>query len=106
MTEQRRLAAILVADVVSYSKLVGKDEVGTLVQLRALQTEVIEPAIAKHAGRLFKAVGDGFWQYHFAPLLQGRRWRPRGQSNRPTRRGNCRCASASMSAMLLCRVMI
>ena len=69
MTEQRRLAAILVADVVSYSKLVGKDEVGTLVQLRALQTEVIEPAIAKHAGRLFKAVGDGFL-VEFASAVQ------------------------------------
>jgi TolB-like protein len=60
MSEQRRLAAILVADVVGYSKLVGTDEAGTLAQLRALQTEVIEPTIAKHAGRLFKAVGDGF----------------------------------------------
>ena len=60
MREQRRLAAILVADVVGYSKLVGRDEAGTLAQLRALQTEVIEPAIGKHAGRLFKAVGDGF----------------------------------------------
>ena len=69
MTEQRRLAAILVADVVGYSKLVGKDEAGTLTQLRALQTEIIEPAIAKHAGRLFKAVGDGFL-VEFASAVQ------------------------------------
>src|SRR5262245_6295812 len=60
MTEQRRLAAILVADVVGYSKLIGGDEAGTLAQLHALRTEVIEPQIAKHAGRLFKSVGDGF----------------------------------------------
>src|SRR5262245_4894323 len=60
MTEQRRLAAILVADVVGYSKLIGSDEAGTLAQLQALRTEVIEPQIAKHAGRLFKSVGDGF----------------------------------------------
>ena len=67
--DQRRLAAILVADVVGYSKLVGSDEAGTLAQLQALQTEVIEPAIAKHAGRLFKAVGDGFL-VEFASAVQ------------------------------------
>jgi adenylate cyclase len=60
MTEQRRLAAILVADVVGYSRLIGSDEAGTLAQLDALRAEIIEPQIAKHAGRLFKAVGDGF----------------------------------------------
>ncbi|SEP24382.1 adenylate cyclase [Rhodospirillales bacterium URHD0017] len=60
MTEQRRLAAILVADVVGYSKLVGSDEAGTLAQLQALRTDLIEPQIVKHAGRLFKSVGDGF----------------------------------------------
>ena len=43
MTEQRRLAAILVADVVGYSKLMGSDEAGTLAQLEALRTEIIEP---------------------------------------------------------------
>jgi adenylate cyclase len=60
MTEQRRLAAILVADVVGYSKLMGGDEAGTLAQLQTLRTEIIEPQLAKHAGRLFKSVGDGF----------------------------------------------
>jgi adenylate cyclase len=60
MTEQRRLAAILVADVVGYSKLVGSDEAGTLAQLEALRREIIEAQIAKHAGRLFKSVGDGY----------------------------------------------
>jgi adenylate cyclase len=60
MTEQRRLAAILVADVVGYSKLIGSDETGTLAQLQALRTEIIDGQIAKHAGRLFKSVGDGF----------------------------------------------
>jgi class 3 adenylate cyclase len=56
MTEQRRLAAILVADVVGYSKLVGRDEAGTLAELQKLRTDLIEPAITKHAGRLFKAL--------------------------------------------------
>jgi adenylate cyclase len=60
MTEHRRLAAILVADVVGYSKLIGSDETGTLAHLQALRTGIIEPHLAKHAGRLFKSVGDGF----------------------------------------------
>jgi hypothetical protein len=69
MTEQRRLAAILVADVVGYSKLIGSDEVGTLAQLGALRADIIEPQIAKHAGRLFKSVGDGFF-IEFASAVQ------------------------------------
>ena len=69
MTEQRRLAAILVADVVGYSKLIGSDEAGTLAQLEALRREIIEPQIAKHAGRLFKSVGDGFL-IEFASAVQ------------------------------------
>jgi adenylate cyclase len=54
MTEQRRLAAILVADVAGYSKFVGSDEAGTLAKLQALRAEVIEPHITKHAGRLWR----------------------------------------------------
>jgi TolB-like protein len=69
MTEQRRLAAILVADVAGYSRLMGSDEAGTLAQLEALRTEIIGPQIAKHAGRLFKSVGDGFL-IEFASAVQ------------------------------------
>ena len=69
MTELRRLAAILVADVAGYSKLIGSDEAGTLAQLEALRTEIIQPLITKHAGRLFKAVGDGFL-IEFASAVQ------------------------------------
>ena len=69
MTGQRRLAAILVADVVGYSKLIGSDEAGTLEQLQMLRTEIIEPQLAKHAGRLFKSVGDGFL-VEFASAVQ------------------------------------
>ena len=69
MTEQRRLAAILVADVAGYSKLMGSDEAGMLAQLEALRTEIIEPQIANHAGRLFKSVGDGFL-IEFASAVQ------------------------------------
>ena len=63
MTEtsvQRRLAAILAADVVGYSRLMGLDEDGTLAAVRKLRAEVIEPKIAEHQGRLFKTTGDGF----------------------------------------------
>jgi adenylate cyclase len=59
----------LVADVVGYSKLVGSDEAGTLTQLEALRREIIEPHIARHAGRLFKSVGDGFL-IEFASAVQ------------------------------------
>src|SRR6185312_5391396 len=69
VTGQRRLAAILVADVVGYSKLIGSDEAGTLEQLQMLRTEIIEPQLAKHAGRLFKSVGDGFL-VEFASAVQ------------------------------------
>jgi TolB-like protein/tetratricopeptide (TPR) repeat protein len=69
MSEQRRLAAILVADVVGYSRLIGSDEAGTLAQLEELRTEIIAPQIAKHAGRLFKSVGDGFL-IEFASAVQ------------------------------------
>src|ERR1041384_2447972 len=68
-TEQRGLAAILVADVVGYSKRIGSDEGGTLAPLEALRTEIIQPLITKHAGRLFKSVGDGFL-IEFASAVQ------------------------------------
>jgi len=56
---QRRLAAILAADVVGYARLMGADEAGTLARLRAHRQELIEPAIAAHRGRTVKLMGDG-----------------------------------------------
>jgi adenylate cyclase len=56
---QRRLAAILSADVVGYSRLMGLDEAGTLSRLNALRRELIDPAIAAHSGRIVKLMGDG-----------------------------------------------
>ena len=56
---ERRLAAILAADVVGYSHLMGADEVGTLERLTRLRMERIEPLIATHRGRVFKLMGDG-----------------------------------------------
>src|SRR5262247_2924693 len=55
----RRLAAILAADVVGYSRLMAADEAGTLAALKAHRKEFIEPKIAEHHGRLVKLMGDG-----------------------------------------------
>ncbi len=56
---QRRLAAILVADVAGYSRLMGVDEEGTLDLLTAHRTNLIDPCIAEHRGRIVKTTGDG-----------------------------------------------
>ena len=55
---QRRLAAILAADVVGYSRLIRSDEEGTLAALKALRTDLIDPKIAEHHGRVVKLMGD------------------------------------------------
>jgi TolB-like protein/class 3 adenylate cyclase len=59
MTETRKLAAILVADVVGYGKLAGSDEERTLAHLRSLRSDLFDPAIAAHHGRVVKRTGDG-----------------------------------------------
>ena len=59
MAETRKIAAILVADVVGYSRLAGADEDRTLARLRALRSDLIDPAIAAHHGRVVKRTGDG-----------------------------------------------
>jgi TolB-like protein/class 3 adenylate cyclase len=57
---ERRLAAILAADVVGYTRLMGADEAGTLARLEDLKTEILDPLIAQHRGRVVKLMGDGF----------------------------------------------
>jgi adenylate cyclase len=62
MAEQRtkrRLAAILAADVVGYSRLMEVDETATLAALKARRRDVLDPLVAKHQGRIFKTTGDG-----------------------------------------------
>jgi adenylate cyclase len=56
---ERRLAAILAADVVGYSRLMERDEAGTFQRLRQRRMQLVEPAIARHRGRIFKLMGDG-----------------------------------------------
>jgi len=59
MSQTRRLAAILAADVAGYSRLMGADEEGTLERLKALRHELLDPKIAEHHGRIVKTTGDG-----------------------------------------------
>jgi len=56
---ERRLTAILAADVAGYSRLIGADEEGTLAQLKAFRKTLVDPTIAKHRGRIVKTTGDG-----------------------------------------------
>ena len=56
---ERRLAAILAADVAGYSRLIGNDEEGTLTALKACSRELIDPKIAEYRGRIVKTTGDG-----------------------------------------------
>src|SRR5438477_4664255 len=59
MNATRRLAAIMAADVAGYSRLIGADEQGTLNRLRSIRTDVVDPKIDEHHGRLVKTTGDG-----------------------------------------------
>src|SRR2546427_12315316 len=59
MSQTRRLAAILAADVAGYSRLMGANEEGTLERLKALRRELLDPKIAEHHGRIVKTTGDG-----------------------------------------------
>jgi adenylate cyclase len=59
MGENRKLAAIMAADVVGFSRLTGADEDRTLARLRALRSDLIDPTIAVHNGRVIKRTGDG-----------------------------------------------
>src|SRR6202161_4589136 len=60
MTESRKLAAILVTDIVGYSRLAGADEDRIFARLRTLRSDLIEPTISVHRGRVVKGTGDGF----------------------------------------------
>ena len=69
---ERRLAAILAADVAGYSRLMGTDEEGTLAALKACRRELIDPKIAEHRGRMVKTTGDGAL-VEFASAVDGTR---------------------------------
>ena len=79
MTATRRLAAILAADVAGYSRLIGRDEGGTLQALKAIRAELIDPAIATHNGRLVNTTAKGCW-------LSSGAWLTVGPVSRPANR--------------------
>ncbi len=56
---QRRLAAILAADVVGYSRMMHEDEFGTLAQLKTLRKELLDPKVEEYGGRIVNTTGDG-----------------------------------------------
>src|SRR5262249_32636712 len=56
---ERRLAAILAADVVGYSRLMERDEAGTLAALKSRRANILQPTVSKHRGRIVKLMGDG-----------------------------------------------
>jgi adenylate cyclase len=65
---ERRLAAILAADVVGFSALMERDEEGTYARVGRLRREVIEPRLSDHQGRLIKTTGDGFLAEFASPI--------------------------------------
>ena len=98
---QRRLAAIMSADVVGYSRMMQADEVGTLDALKKRRTEVLSPLVTKYQGRLVKVMGDGVLVEFTSAVnaVQCARSSKRfGQSERavaisPARRASYRCQS-------------
>jgi len=72
MSQTRRLAAILAADIAGYSRLIGADEGGTLRRLRAIRGDIIDPTIATHHGRLVKTTGDG-WLLEYSSIVDALR---------------------------------
>ena len=87
--EQRRLAAIVSADVAGYSRLMGGDESGTLAVLTALRRDLIDPRISEHGGRIVKTTGDGLLE--FASIVDAVRCVVDVQTTMATRNGRHPC---------------
>lgn len=66
---ERRMAAVLAADVVGYSRIIGADEAGALAALRAFRVKVFGPTVAGHHGRIVKSMGDG-WLVEFGSVVE------------------------------------
>jgi TolB-like protein/class 3 adenylate cyclase/Tfp pilus assembly protein PilF len=84
VSQTRRLAAILAADVAGYSRLMGADEEGTLERLKALRRELLDPKIAEHKGRIVKTTGDGML-VEFASVVDAVRCAVEVQQTMPER---------------------
>jgi class 3 adenylate cyclase/TolB-like protein len=86
MSQTRRLAAILAADVAGYSRLMEADEEGTLVRLRVIRAELFDPAITVHNGRLVKTTGDGLL-VEFSSVVEALRCAAQVQADMAERNG-------------------
>ena len=78
---ERRLAAVLAADVAGYSRLMGADEEGTLARLKVVRKTLVDPVIASHRGRIVKTTGDGIlvefasaWMRCVVPSMSNAAW--------------------------------
>jgi class 3 adenylate cyclase len=94
MTETRKIAAILCSDVVGYSRLAGADEDRILARLRALRSDLIDPTIAVHKGRIVKRTGDGSI-VEFRSVVDAVRCAPSNGSQ--VRRGTSHCGAGPLS---------
>jgi class 3 adenylate cyclase len=94
---QRKIAAILAADVVGYSRLAGADEGGTLARLRALRSDLIDPALATHHGRIVNRTDDGSL-IEFRSVVDAVRCAIEVQNGLIERALDCRQSDASSSA--------
>ena len=92
-----KIAAILVADIVGYSRLAGTDEDRTLSRLRGLRSDLIDPAIAAHHGRIVKRTGDGIL-IEFRSVVDAVRCAIEVQNGMVERNAGCRPNAASSSA--------
>ena len=102
MSQTRRLAAILAADVAGYSRLMGEDEEGTLAALKAMRRELGDPKVKEHRGRIVKTTGDGLL-IEFSSVVDAVRCAVEVQEGWPRatrmfrKRGGSSSASASTS---------
>jgi adenylate cyclase len=96
MSQTRRLAAILAADVVGYSRLIGIDEEGTLNRLSSIRADLIDPKITENRGRIVKTTGDGAlveFSSMVDALLCATQWQHRMAERRPLHRGTIASSS-------------
>src|SRR5882672_10843112 len=84
---ERRLAAVVAADIAGYSRLMGADEEGTLAQLKACRRELIDPGITRHRGRIVKTTGDGLL-IEFSSPVEAVRWAVETQQGMIDRNGD------------------
>jgi class 3 adenylate cyclase len=101
---ERRLAAILAADVAGYSRLMGADEEGTLERLKAHRRELVNPKIKEHRGRIVKTTGDGMLLEFPSVVVAARYYRGnRRRCDQPRDRGLVGVASRNYASRCWCR---